>query len=156
MSQSPITSGIQRLWGNSTPAVRIIALTNIIVFAIPALADFVGFRILGISVGNLLLIWGAKDNIAIAAGDQYYRFITMMFLHGGLLHLLFLLKQGYYSYAYATRDLRNKEAKSNAAFTEGNYWETENEYTVLVYYRSFGGRHDELVGYSVANSFNQR
>ncbi len=89
MSQSPITSGIQRLWGNSTPAVRIIALTNIIVFAIPALADFVGFRILGISVGNLLLIWGAKDNIAIAAGDQYYRFITMMFLHGGLLHLLF-------------------------------------------------------------------
>ncbi len=67
-----------------------------------------------------------------------------------------LLKQGYYSYAYATRDLRNKEAKSNAAFTEGNYWETENEYTVLVYYRSFGGRHDELVGYSVANSFNQR
>lgn len=89
MSQSPITSGIQRLWGNSTPAVRIIALTNIIVFAIPALADFVGFRILGISVSNLLLIWGAKDNIAIAAGDQYYRFITMMFLHGGLLHLLF-------------------------------------------------------------------
>ena len=90
MSQpSPITSGMQRLWGDSTPAVRVIALVNIVVFAIPALADFVGFRLLGISLSDLLLMWGAKDNIAIAAGDQYYRFFTMMFLHGGLLHLLF-------------------------------------------------------------------
>lgn len=89
MSQSPITSGMQRLWGESTPAVRIIVLANIVVFAIPALADLVGFRILGISLYDLLLMWGAKDNIAIAAGDQYYRFFTMMFLHGGLLHLLF-------------------------------------------------------------------
>ena len=90
MSQpSPITSGMQRLWSDSTPAVRVIALVNIVVFAIPALADFVGFRLLGISLTDLLLMWGAKDNIAIAAGDQYYRFFTMMFLHGGLLHLLF-------------------------------------------------------------------
>jgi rhomboid protease GluP len=87
--QSPITSGIQRLWGDSTPAVRVIALANIVVFAVPALADLVGFRLLGISLSDLLLMWGAKDNIAIAAGDQYYRFFTMMFLHGGLLHLLF-------------------------------------------------------------------
>ena len=90
MSQpSPLTSGMQRLWGDSTPAVRVIALVNIVVFAIPALADFVGFRLLGISLSDLLQMWGAKDNIAIAAGDQYYRFFTMMFLHGGLLHLLF-------------------------------------------------------------------
>ncbi len=90
MSQpSPIMGGMQRLWSNSTPAVRIIALANIVIFAIPALADIVGFRLLGISLSNLLLMWGAKDNIAIAAGDQYYRFLTMMFLHGGLLHLLF-------------------------------------------------------------------
>jgi rhomboid protease GluP len=80
---------MQRLWSDSTPAVRVIALVNIVVFAIPALADFVGFRLLGISLTDLLLMWGAKDNIAIAAGDQYYRFFTMMFLHGGLLHLLF-------------------------------------------------------------------
>jgi rhomboid protease GluP len=87
--QSPITSGMQRLWGESTPAVRLIALANIVIFGVPALADLVGFRLLGISLSNLLLMWGAKDNIAIAAGDQYYRFFTMMFLHGGLLHLLF-------------------------------------------------------------------
>lgn len=57
-----------------------------------------------------------------------------------------LLKQGYYSYAYVTRDRNNKAAKSDASYTEGNYWETENDYTVFIYYRSLGGRHDELLG----------
>lgn len=58
MSQpSPITSGMQRLWGESTPAVRLIALANIVIFGIPALADFVGFRLLGISLSDLLLMW---------------------------------------------------------------------------------------------------
>ena len=67
-----------------------------------------------------------------------------------------LLKQGYYSYAYSTRDTGTKTARSDAAFTEGNYWETENEYTILVYYRPFGGRYDELVGFSNINSLRTR
>jgi len=65
-----------------------------------------------------------------------------------------LLKQGYYSYAYVTRDLADPAAKSDPSQTEGNAWETENTYTVLVYYRSMGGRHDELIGYSNINNFN--
>lgn len=64
------------------------------------------------------------------------------------------LKQGYYNYAYVTRDSKNNKAKADPSLTEGNYWETENEYTILVYYRALGGRHDELVGYSVVNTFN--
>lgn len=66
------------------------------------------------------------------------------------------LKQGYYSYTYVTRDNKNK---SNAALTEqtdGDYWETENDYTVLIYYRSLSGRHDELVGVSTINSLSSR
>ncbi len=82
-------SGVMRFWNNSTPAVRTIALVNVVLFAVPALFDMLGLSIAGISLSDLLLIWGAKDNIAIAAGDQYYRFISMMFLHAGLLHLLF-------------------------------------------------------------------
>ncbi len=66
------------------------------------------------------------------------------------------LKQGYYNYAYVSRDARNVKAKADPALTEGNYWETENEYTILVYYRAIGGRHDELVGYSVVNTFNSQ
>ena len=62
------------------------------------------------------------------------------------------LKQGYYSYTYITRDNRNPEAKSDPFLTEGNYWETENEFTILFYYRSFSSRHDELLGISSIDS----
>ena len=30
----------------------------------------------------------------------------------------------------------------------GNFYETENEYMILVYHRPFGGRYDKLVGLS--------
>jgi len=66
------------------------------------------------------------------------------------------LKQGYYNYAYATRDTRKPGAKSDGALTEGNYWETENEYMILFYYRSFSSRHDELVGISYLSSARTR
>lgn len=82
-------SGMMNMWEQSTPAVRTIALINVVLFAVPAVADALRISLAGVSLSELLLIWGAKDNIAIAAGDQYYRFITMMFLHGGLLHVLF-------------------------------------------------------------------
>ena len=67
-----------------------------------------------------------------------------------------LLKQGYYSYIYVTKDSRNPSAKADPSLTEGNFWETENEYTILFYYRSFSSRHDELVGISTINSQNGR
>jgi hypothetical protein len=66
------------------------------------------------------------------------------------------LKQGYYSYTYVTRDNKDRSAKSDPALTEGNYWETENEYTILFYYRSFSSRYDELVGITTINSRNLR
>jgi hypothetical protein len=40
--------------------------------------------------------------------------------------------------------------------TEGNYWGTENSYMVLVYFRPFGARADELIGYTLVNSAFQR
>jgi hypothetical protein len=64
----------------------------------------------------------------------------------GMYYKRLLLKQGYYSYTYVTKDSKQQQAIANPALTEGNYWETENNYTILVYYRPFGGRHDELVG----------
>lgn len=63
-----------------------------------------------------------------------------------------LLKQGYYSYTYLTKSISDKMQKANATQTDGDYWETENAYTVLVYYRSLGGRYDELVGMATINS----
>jgi len=57
-----------------------------------------------------------------------------------------LLKQGYYTYQYITKDTRSTQAIPDPQFTEGNYFEAENEYLILYYYRSFGARHDELLG----------
>jgi len=65
------------------------------------------------------------------------------------------LKQGYYNYSYVTiTDSRNRDNFS-IANTEGNYWATENNYMVLVYYHAFGSRADELIGFTSLNSLLQ-
>ena len=70
----------------------------------------------------------------------------------GVYEKSFLLKQGYYTYSYVTTDSNNANTKANQSITEGNLWDTENDYTVFVYYRSLNGRHDELVAITTANS----
>lgn len=56
-----------------------------------------------------------------------------------------LLKQGYYNYQFITAD-------GSTARTMGNFWETENEYQVMVYYREQGGRYDRLVAYQCSST----
>jgi hypothetical protein len=61
------------------------------------------------------------------------------------------LKQGFYSYAYVTMP-KDKMVYPDFSATEGNFWGTENSYTILVYYRPFGARADELIGAATLNS----
>jgi len=58
------------------------------------------------------------------------------------------LKQGFYNYNFITLDQNN-----NIDLTEinGTFYETENEYTVIVYYRVFGDIYDRVIG--VGNGF---
>lgn len=56
-----------------------------------------------------------------------------------------LLKLGYYSYTYL---LVTPGAKPVIMPTEGSFYQTENRYQALVYYRPIGGRTDQLVGYA--------
>jgi hypothetical protein len=65
------------------------------------------------------------------------------------------LKQGYYNYMYATLPV-GKSGYPNMSQTEGNFWGAENNYIILVYYKSFGARADELIGYTSINSVFQR
>ncbi len=74
----------------------------------------------------------------------------------GVYEKTMLLKQGYYTYTYATKDADNQNAKADVTLTDGNFWETENDYTIFVYFRSLSGRHDELVGMNNINSRNGR
>ncbi len=60
-----------------------------------------------------------------------------------------LLKQGYYGYQFRQED-------GTTLRTAGDFYETENEYTVLVYFREQGSRYDRLVAYSRVNTGARR
>lgn len=53
------------------------------------------------------------------------------------------LKQGYINYAYAVLPKNSKTPEFH--ITEGDFYETENNYTILIYYRSLGTRYDQLI-----------
>jgi hypothetical protein len=60
-----------------------------------------------------------------------------------------LLKQGYYDYIYLLVD-RNTNEVTNAF--EGNWYETENDYYIIVYHRGIGDRYDRVIGLRSFNS----
>ena len=61
------------------------------------------------------------------------------------------LKQGFHNYIYAY--VPHKAETIDTERYEGNWFETENDYNVLVYYRPFGERYDRLVAVQTFNSF---
>src|SRR6185503_6435154 len=75
----------------------------------------------------------------------------------GIYEKALYLKQGYYNYSYVTlTDKKQEGVQPSLENTEGNYWGTENGYMVMVYYRPFGARADELIGFARVNSSFQR
>ena len=75
----------------------------------------------------------------------------------GVYEKALLLKQGYYNYSYVTKPLKKQPGNAvSLENTEGNYWGTENGYMIMVYFRPFGARADELVGFTRVNSTFQR
>lgn len=67
----------------------------------------------------------------------------------GLYETVLLLKQGFYNYNFA---LEETDGTVNLGAVDGNYWQTENQYSVLVYYRGPGDRYDQLIGMGQGNS----
>ena len=62
---------------------------------------------------------------------------------------ILLLKQGFYNYKYV---VKNKD-QINKNFFSGSNALAENDYLILVYYRSIGQQYDELIGVGQTNSF---
>ncbi|MFT5257123.1 MAG: hypothetical protein ACI9KF_000748 [Arenicella sp.] len=54
-----------------------------------------------------------------------------------------LLKQGFYNYTFATV---GKDNLVNTNEINGSFFQTENEYTVLVYYKPTGSLYDRVIG----------
>ncbi|MEP6927593.1 MAG: DUF5103 domain-containing protein [Ginsengibacter sp.] len=59
------------------------------------------------------------------------------------------MKQGYYDYTYIAVDKSNSDIRSEM---DGNNYDSENLYTILIYYKPFGGRADELIGVATFDS----
>ncbi len=62
------------------------------------------------------------------------------------------LKQGYYDYKYVLKD----QSGIKPFFISGNYYQTENNYTILVYYTDYNIDYDRLIGFTVFNSMNDQ
>ncbi|WP_026450549.1 DUF5103 domain-containing protein [Aequorivita capsosiphonis] len=62
-----------------------------------------------------------------------------------------LFKQGFYDYKYV---VVNRDGSIDEGAVSGDFWETENDYSVIVYYRELGGRYDRIIGTGYANSTN--
>ena len=60
-----------------------------------------------------------------------------------------LLKQGFYNYTYVTID---KNGILDKHSLEGSMYQTENEYSVIVYFRKYGELYDQAIGFGTANS----
>ena len=58
------------------------------------------------------------------------------------------LKQGYYNYQYL---LMNPDGTITTMPTEGDFYQTENSYQALIYYKGTGERTDRLVGYQTVS-----
>jgi hypothetical protein len=75
--------------------------------------------------------------------NNYSRSSPMVFNDSlGLYETSLFLKQGFYNYEYQTIHNRTGQVGN----MEGNYFEAENIYTILVYYRAFTDRSDQLIG----------
>ncbi|WP_243721278.1 MULTISPECIES: type IX secretion system plug protein [Aquimarina] len=60
-----------------------------------------------------------------------------------------IFKQGFYNYKYV---LLRPDGTIDPGFISGNFDETENEYTVIPYYRAPGARYDRVIGKGTGNS----
>jgi hypothetical protein len=71
------------------------------------------------------------------------QFVDSLGLYQGALYL----KQGFYNYRYVTVPEPNRNGvPPSASFIEGDFWGTENAFLLLLYFRPFGARADELIG----------
>lgn len=70
----------------------------------------------------------------------------------GVFEKAILIKQGFVNYHYVCLKKDGSIDTENAI--DGNYWETENNYTAIVYYRANGERYDRVIGKGEANSTN--
>lgn len=70
----------------------------------------------------------------------------------GIYEKALLIKQGFTNFEYVAVNRKGVVDSANAI--DGNFYQTENDYSILVYYRENTDRYDRVVGKGNANSLN--
>lgn len=70
----------------------------------------------------------------------------------GIYEKAVMIKQGFTNFQYTVADKKGTIDYENAI--DGNFYQTENEYTILVYYRESTDRYQKVIGKGNANSLN--
>jgi hypothetical protein len=83
-------------------------------------------------------VYGAFNNFNLNSENQMVFDPDSQSYHAGI-----LLKQGFYNYTYVTQDISGNVSQEDI---RGNFSKTENEYTVVVYYKPMGGLYDRVIG----------
>ncbi|WP_452223273.1 type IX secretion system plug protein [Lacinutrix chionoecetis] len=96
--------------------------------------------------GQSVHVYGNFNNYAVNESTQLTYYEDDSTYEGKL-----LLKQGFYSYKYI---IKNEDGSIDENAISGNFYQTENNYKVLVYYRDLGARYDRLIGVGEGNSVN--
>ncbi|MCU4175709.1 DUF5103 domain-containing protein [Carboxylicivirga sp. N1Y90] len=94
--------------------------------------------------GDMYVSGGLSDWQMNATNKMEYNFQTRMY------ELTLLLKQGFYNYQYLFFE-KGKPYAEVERF-EGNYGQTENDYTIFVYYRDISESYQRLIGVNISNS----
>jgi hypothetical protein len=68
----------------------------------------------------------------------------------GIYEKALLIKQGFTNFQYVIADSNGKIDEENAI--DGNFFQTEDNYFVLVYYKENNQRYDRIIGKGIANS----
>jgi hypothetical protein len=91
-----------------------------------------------------VFIYGNFNNYATQDTNELY-----FNPDSGLMETILYLKQGFYNYTFASQI---GDDAIDLGRINGNNWETENQYDVLVYYKGPGERFDRLIGRGQGNS----
>lgn len=97
-----------------------------------------------LSQGNFYVIGSFNNWICDSSSLLYYDALDKSYTTS------ILLKQGTYNYTYVLKD--EKEKIFDSFTTESYYMDTENDYTILLYYTPFGERYDRLIAIKHLNS----
>mgnify|MGYP001474873565 FL=1 len=91
-------------------------------------------------------VYGAFNNFSIGEKNSMYYNPKNQTYHASI-----LLKQGFYNYTFATR---GADGLVNTNEINGSFFETENEYTAIIYFKPFGSLYDRVIGVG-SGYFNQ-